>query len=89
MESVDLSKIFKSYSVKEWISKDGYLPIKADINVSLEILPQDMGETPESADMDKMTINMSEQVKYYDYGKSVTIQLPPEAQNAEEMPYGY
>ena len=87
--SMDLSKILKSYSVKEWISKDAYLPIKVDINASLEITPQDMGETPESANMDKMTMNVGEQVKYYDYGKPVTIQLPPEAQNAEEMPSGY
>jgi hypothetical protein len=89
MGNIDLSKMFKSYSVKEWISKDAYLPVKADINVSLEILPQDMGDTPESAGMDKMTINMSEQVKYYDHGKPVIIQLPPEAQNAEEIPSEY
>ena len=89
IESMDLSKILKSYSVKEWISKDAYLPIKIDINASLEIEPQDMDETPESANMNKMTMNVNEQVKYYDYGKPITIQLPPEAQNAEEMPSGY
>jgi hypothetical protein len=87
--NIDLSKVFKSYSVKEWIAKDKYLPVKAEINASLEIRPQDMGETPESADMDKMTMNISEQVKYLDYGKPVTVQLPTEAKNAEEVPSEY
>ena len=89
MGNIDLSKVFKSYSVKEWIAQDKYLPVKAEIKASLEIRPQDMGETPESADMDKMTMNISEQVKYLDYGKPVTVQLPTEAQNAEEVPSEY
>jgi hypothetical protein len=82
---MDLSKIFKSYSVKEWISRGTYHLVKAETSASLEIGTQDMGETPESLDMQKVT--MSEQVKYYDYGKPVTVQLPPEAQNALEIPW--
>lgn len=89
MGNIDLSKVFKSFSIKEWIARDEYLPVKAEINVSLEMRPEDMGETAESADMDKLTMNMSEQIKYYDYGKPVTIQLPPEAQNGEELPFSY
>lgn len=82
--NLDLGKMVKSYSVKEWITKDGYLPVKAYSEISVKILPQDLGNT--TVDMDKMTINISAQIKYYDYNKPVVIQLPPEAQNAKEWP---
>lgn len=84
VKSVDWDKIVKYISMKLWIAKDNYLPIKVYADVLLEILPQDLGNT--TMDMDRMTINISQQFKYYDYNKPVVIQLPPEAQNAEELP---
>jgi hypothetical protein len=80
----DWGNIVKYYSVKEWIAKDKFLPVKSYTDMSLEILPQDLGNT--TIDMDKITINMSGQAYYYDYNKPLVIQLPPEVQNAVEWP---
>jgi hypothetical protein len=84
LSKLDLSKLFKTISIKEWIAKDTYLPAKADLDIVLEMLPEDIGATAE--DFEKMTINMKGQVKYYDYNKPVTIELPQEALNAQEIP---
>jgi hypothetical protein len=79
-KTVDWSNLVKYYSVKEWISKDKFLPVKLYSDMSLEILPQDLANTTE--DIDRITINISTQTNYYDYNKPVDIQLPPDARNA-------
>lgn len=54
------------------------------MDVVLEMLPEDVGATAE--DFEKMTMDMKGPVKYYDYNKPVTIELPQEALNAQEIP---
>jgi hypothetical protein len=58
--------------------------VKAAMDVVLEMLPEDVGATAE--DFEKMTMDMKGPVKYYDYNKPVTIELPQEALNAQEIP---
>jgi hypothetical protein len=83
-EDVDFAEMFKSLTIKEWIAKDSYLPVKADMQMVMEINAEDLGET--SADFDKMTMDMSVVMKYSDYNQPVTIVLPAEAANAIEQP---
>jgi len=82
-ENTDLSKMFKSITVKEWISRDSYLPVKVDMKMVLEISAEDLGETTE--DIDKMTMDMSMVIEYFDYNKPVLIVLPSGAANAKEQ----
>jgi hypothetical protein len=84
LSKLDLAKLFKTISIKEWIAKDTYPPVKAAMDVVLEMLPEDVGATAE--DFEKMTMDIKGQVKYYDYNKPVTIELPQEALNAQEIP---
>ena len=85
LSKLDLAKLFKTISIKEWIAKDTYPPpVKAAMDVVLEMLPEDVGATAE--DFEKMTMDMKGPVKYYDYNKPVTIELPQEALNAQEIP---
>jgi hypothetical protein len=45
LNKLNLAKLFKTTSIKEWIAKNSYLPMKVDMDVVLEILPEDVGAT--------------------------------------------
>ncbi len=81
----DLADLYKELSVKEWIAKDSYLLMKAEIEMVLEISAGDVGVTAD--DFDKVTIDVEMVMSFYDYNQPVSIELPPEALDAEELPY--
>jgi len=74
--------LLKEISVKQWIAKDSYLLMKAEVSALLEMRPEDVGATED--DFEKMTIDMDIGARYYDYNQPVDITLPPEALEAEE-----
>jgi hypothetical protein len=82
-DNVDLSEMFKSITIKEWISRDSYLPVKVDMKMVLEINAEDLGQT--GGEIDKMMMDMSMVIKYFDYNKPVSIVLPSGAANAKEQ----
>lgn len=84
VKNLDWGQVVKYNSAKVWIAKDKYLPTKFYWDISLEILPQELGKTTNY--FDKIAINITFQMKFYDYNQPVVIQLPPEAQNAIEQP---
>ncbi len=81
LSGFDMSKILDNFTVKEWIAKDSYLVIKQQIGIKLDMASLDTGN---STSVDQMKMDMSATITYYDYGKPVTIELPPEALNATE-----
>ncbi len=85
INGVDWSKILKSYSIREWISKDKYLPVKNQTNISLKMERQDVGNT--LLNMDSMTVTFTCSTTYSDYNEPVNIQLPVDALNAEETSF--
>jgi hypothetical protein len=80
----DLSDMFQELSVKEWLAQDSYLPMKMEIKVVVEMSADEFGDT--GGDFDKMTIDVEVNMNLYDYNQPVSIELPPEALEAEEMP---
>ncbi len=83
---LNLADLFKEMSVKEWIAKESYRVMKAEVDMLLEMRPADVGAT--EADFDKMTMDINMGMRLYDYNQPVSITLPPEALNAPEMPSG-
>jgi hypothetical protein len=75
--------LLKEMSVKEWIAKDTYWVMKAEIGALLEIHPEDVGAT--ESDFEKLTIDTNTALSFYDYNQPVSIILPPAALDAEEM----
>lgn len=73
-----------SLSIEEWIAKDSSLLMKVQANMRVEVTPDDVGATPE--DFDKMTMDLSTVMTVYDYNQPVSIELPPEALEAPEIP---
>ena len=84
LENADLSRLFKSVVIKEWVSKQDYLPMKLDMRMGLEMLPEDVGA--KSTDFTRMAMEMSIVGKYYDYNKPLDITLPAAAAGAKEAP---
>lgn len=80
---LNLSDLFKEMSVKEWIAKDTYWVMKAEVGALLEIHPEDVGATED--DFEEATIDMNIGLRFYDYNQPVDITLPPAALDAEEV----
>ncbi len=80
---LDLTDMFKELSVKEWLAQDSYLPMKMEIKIVMEV---GAGDAATGGDFDKMTIDVELNMNFYDYNQPVSIELPPEALEAEEMP---
>jgi len=81
---LNLAELFKEMSVKEWIAKDSYLLTKTEVHMLMELTPEDVGATSE--DFERMTMDLSMGMTVHDYNQPVSIELPPEAQDAIEMP---
>jgi len=82
-----LQEMFSSVSVKQWIAKDTYFLIKAEINMvfaSVELTAEALGlEVGVSLPTDTSIVLLS-----YNYNQPVSIELPPEAEEAVEIPMG-
>ena len=78
-----IKKMLKEVVVKEWIAKDTFYPVKAEI---LTVMEMPMGISIGSL---KGNISIKETTKtivdFYDYNKPVAIELPKEAKNATEV----
>jgi hypothetical protein len=83
ISQMDLAEMVKTYSIKEWITKDGYLLKKADMEMVMEISGQDFMATATGAGITTLTLRAS--MNFYDYNKPLTISVPPEALEAEEI----
>jgi hypothetical protein len=84
LSGFDLAELYKELSVKEWLAKDNYQLQRTEVKIVMEMSPEDVGAT--SDDFDKMTIDMNMSMRFYAYNQPVSIELPPEALDAEEIP---
>ncbi len=82
---VDLSDFYKEIVVKEWLAKDSYLVMKSEFKAVVEISAEEVGATAD--DFDKMNMDIEMNMNFYDYNQPVSIILPDEALNAEEVSY--
>jgi len=77
-----LKEIFRSFSVKQWISKDTFFLTKMEMDMTMHLTPEAMGYPDEEGEV---AMNITMDMLAYDYNKSVSIVLPPEAEDAVEM----
>jgi len=74
--------VFEDFSVKQWIAKTTFRLVKAEIEMALEITPEAMGFLDEEG---SLTMEIAMSLLAYDYNQPVSIELPPEAENAIEV----
>jgi hypothetical protein len=78
-----LQEIFRSFSVKQWIAKDTYFLMKVEIDTAVELTPEVMGYLGEE---EVMSADTTLSFLAYNYNQPVSIVLPPEAEEAIEVP---
>ncbi len=76
-----LEEMFLSFSVKQWVAKDTYFLMKAEIDVSMETTPELMDYLGEEGET---SIDITLIFLAYNYNQPVSIVLPPEAEEATE-----
>lgn len=74
-----LGEVIRSFSVKQWVAKDTYFLMKAEIDIAVESTSELMGYPGEKEEM-SMDITIS--FLAYNYNQPVTIVVPPEAVEA-------
>lgn len=77
---LDVARLIKRMSVKEWIARDSYLFMRTDIEVAMEV-PGILGRESE-----KLSVLTSGVVRAYDHNLPVSIVLPDDAASAIEAP---
>ena len=81
----NVSDVIKNVSIKEWVAKDTFLPVRFDVSLRLLINPKYI----QYQDYAQGTIDNQLQFVYYGYGNPISISLPPEAERAQEVPWSY
>jgi hypothetical protein len=76
-----LEEMMRDVSVKYWIAKDTYYLVKTDMGGIIEISPEAMDMPGEEG---SFTMDFDMSILMYDFDKSVSIVLPPEAEDAVE-----
>jgi hypothetical protein len=85
MNNQNLSQSFNNFILKEWISKDNFFPVRMQIMMEFDNNSGSPEATPNSLSQMKMKMNMNSTIDYYDFNKTLTIQLPAEALNAQDI----
>ncbi|MGD9116310.1 MAG: hypothetical protein PVJ61_03920 [Dehalococcoidia bacterium] len=76
-----LKELVKHCSAKQWIAKDSYFLMKAEITMSVELTPEMTG----SSDVEgEVKIDTKLTLMAYDYNQPLSIELPPGAEEAVE-----
>jgi hypothetical protein len=87
LSSLDVAELYQELSVKEWLAVDSYRLQRTEVEMTMEFGPGDVEAT--SDDFEKMSIDIKMTMRFYAYDQPVTVVLPPEALDAEEMPLSY
>jgi len=78
-----LEEMFQSFSVKQWIAKDTCFLTKVHIDMNVELTPEQLG-SPGEEGIVQTAISMD--IFFHNYNQPVSIVLPPEAEEAVEVP---
>ena len=82
--NVNFSNIFEDLVIKQWVAKDSKLFIKTEEKAAIELEPKDIGMS--GNEFQKMMIDVDIVMKFYDYNKPLSVELPAEALEATEIP---
>jgi hypothetical protein len=86
LSQTDMTKTFKQISIKEWIAKDSKMLMQEQMALVTEMKPEQMGTPAGSFDKMVMDINMS--MNYSNFDQPVSVVIPPEAKDAQDISAG-
>jgi len=80
-EVPDIASLISDLSIKVWVAKDTSYITKIEIVLAANIPSEVLGG---AAGGEGLAVNLTVTMQFSDFDESVSIQLPAEAQNAEE-----
>lgn len=78
-----LNELANNISVKFWIAKDNYYLTRIEYDIALDITPEDLGMPEEEG---RVTADMNMIFDVHEINQPISIELPPEAEDAVEIP---
>ena len=81
---LSFADMINEMSFKQWIAKNGYLVMKSQTHVLMEMSPEDVGASAE--EFQKITADQIAVMVFYDYNEPVSIDLPAEALEKQIVP---
>ncbi len=78
----NLDEVIQSMALKQWIDKETFLPVKEETQITMGVSPENVQAPASGAEAVSMTMDIV--ATYHSYNEPVSIELPPEAQNATE-----
>lgn len=82
---LDLEDVITDYSVRQWIAKDTYFTLKTTENLKMVFTPESFGIPPELVGEIDMIADMAIAITTHHINEPITIELPPEAEDAVEV----
>ena len=83
---LDLEDVITDFAVKQWIAKDTYFTLKTTVNLTMVLTPESLGIPPELVGDLDASADMAATITMHHINEPVTIELPPEAEDAVEVP---
>ena len=83
-----IQEVFSDFTVKQWIAKDTYFLMKAEIDTVIKLTSEFMDYLGEEGlgEKGEMSADITLSFLAYNYNQPVSIVLPPEAEEAIEVP---
>jgi len=81
---LDRKDLASDLSVRQWIAKDTYFTRMITMDLTLELTPESLGMEAETAADFDATADIAMVIAMHHINEAVTIELPPEAAEAEE-----
>jgi hypothetical protein len=83
---LDLEDVITDFSVRYWIAADTYFTLKVSEDITMVFTPESFGIPPELVGEFDATAHMAITITMHHINEPVSIELPPEAEEAEEVP---
>ena len=77
-----LQEVFSDFTVKQWVAKDTYFLMRAEIDMAMELTPEGMDYMGGEGEM---TMDITLSFLAYNYNQPVSIVVPPEAVEATQL----
>lgn len=82
---LDLEDVITDYAVRQWVAKDTYFTLKTTESLTMVFTPESFGISPELVGEFYVTADMAIVITLHHINEPVTIELPPEAEDAVEV----
>lgn len=82
---LDVADLCEEVSVRQWLAQDSGRLVRVEVEMAMEMKPGDVGADSDA--FDKMTVDLVTEASFSNYDQPVSIVVPDEALEADEVTY--